>query len=76
METSADSITLSESGLMDRWYDVPYFIFHWKTYSDMVDQAWAKVGITSVTRPFTSNHYYKDNKEIPQDLAWYIARNH
>lgn len=74
-ETEDDSYELSRFGLVKRKYTVGELIFGWVKYSGEVDAGWAKAGITSVTKPFAANKYFKNGKEITQDLAWYMLEH-
>ena len=74
-QTSDDSAELYDARLLDDVYCVARLMCHWVEYSGKVDAAFAKAGITSVTKPFASNQYFKDGKEISEDLAWYIVRH-
>ena len=71
-ETAFDSEALHFKGYMDEEFSSWDMMFHWLTYSAKVDEGWAKAGITSVTRPFSANKYFKDGKEISEDMAWYM----
>ena len=71
-ETAYDSWALYDKKYMDHSFSIADMTFHWLTNSAKVDEGWAKAGITSVTRPFSPNHYYKNGKEISQDMAWYM----
>ena len=72
-ETGADGDFLYKEGLMDCELSQADLIFHWVKSSGKVDEAWAKAGITSVTKPFASNQYFKDGTEITQGLAWLMV---
>ena len=74
-ETSDDSCALKHHGYMDESFSPAELMAHWIKNSAKVDQGWAKVGITCVTCPFGANRYYKDGKQISQNLAWYILYN-
>ena len=69
-ETQDDSLALSSTGYLDRDYSVGELLFHWVEYSARIDAAWAKAGITSVTKPFGSNQYFIKGEEITRDDAW------
>ena len=75
LQTADDSTVLYHAGLLDEEYGAGGLMIHWVEYSGKVDAAFAKAGIRSVTKPFGSNQYYRDGKEITQDLAWYIVRH-
>lgn len=72
METSDDSFELQKDGYMDHSYILGELMIHWVDYSAQVDAGWAKAGITSVSKPFGSNRYFKDGKEISRELALYM----
>ena len=68
-----DSAGLYRKGFLDEEYGNGELIFHWVKDSAKVDAAWAKaLGITCVSKPFASNQYFKDGKEIPRSLAYYM----
>ena len=71
-ETAYDSWALYDKKYIDEDYSIAGVIFHWLTYSAKVDEGWAKAGITSVTKPFSFNQYFKDGKEINQAMAWHM----
>ena len=71
-QTAGDSKILYDYGLMDRHYGTIPVMFYWKSKSAEVDAGWAKAGITCVTKPFGSNQYFLNGKEISQDDAWKI----
>ena len=72
LETEDDSDALQKAGYMDCSYCLGELIVRWVDYSANVDVGWAKAGITSVSKPFGSNRYFKDGKEISRDLALYM----
>ena len=76
-ETRVDSKILYNHGLMDTSYTGLEVMFSWVSVSSKVDAAWAKIGITCVTKPWlSSNQYFKDGKEITRDEAIkYVKEN-
>ena len=66
-QTAGDSKILYDYGLMDRHYGTIPVMFYWKSKSAEVDAGWAKAGIT---KPFGSNQYFKDGKEISRGEAY------
>ena len=71
-ETAWDSWALYRKGLIDKRYGTADMVFHWVTNSAKVDAAWSKAGIRCLSKPISSNRYYKDGKEISHDLALYL----
>jgi len=69
-QTAGDSKILYDYGLMDRYYGTIPVMFYWKSKSAEVDAGWSKAGITCVTKPFGSNQYFKDGKEISRGEAY------
>ena len=69
-ETAGDSQILYDHGLMDNHYDSIPVMFSWKSKSAEVDAGWAKAGITCVTKPFGSNQYFMNGKEISRGEAY------
>ena len=75
-ETARDSKILYDHGLMDDYsYSDFSIIGIWLKRSAQVDAGWAKAGITSVTKPFGGNKYFKDGKEISRDDAIKIVKS-
>ena len=72
LETEEDSAALRAAGYMEHEYSVGHLMFNWISDSAQVDAGWKKAGITSVTKPFGANRYYKDGKEISEDLALFM----
>ena len=73
METTVDAKYLRDIKLLNRKICQGDLIFNWVNCSAQVDAGWAKGGITCVTKPFASNQYFKDGKEITRDLAWLMV---
>ena len=71
-ETAWDSWALYRKHLIDHRYSTAEMVFHWVKYSAEVDSAWNKAGIRCLSKPFKSNQYFKDGKEISHDLALYL----
>ena len=71
-ETAYDSWALYDHKYMEHSFSIAQMAFNWIKDSAKVDEGWAKAGITSVTRPFSANKYFKDGKEISEDMAWYM----
>jgi len=69
-QTAGDSKILYDYGLMDKYYGTIPVMFYWKSKSAEVDAGWAKAGITCVTKPFGSNQYFLDGKEISRGDAY------
>ena len=67
--TAVDSQALYYKGYMDEQFDSWDLTFNWCTDSAKVDKGWAKAGITSVTKPFSTNRYYYKGKRISRDTA-------
>ena len=63
-ETADDSQALYYVGLMKEQFSFWELLFHWCKDSAKVDKAWARAGITSVTRPASYNSYYYNGKKI------------
>ena len=68
-QTTSDSMILYDHGIMDTWHSNLHFIFHWKSASKEVDEAWSKSGITCCTVPFGTNKYWKDGNQISREEA-------
>ena len=72
-DVTEDSDALYRKGFLDCEYGNGELIFHWVEDSAKVDAAWKKaLGITCVSKPFYSNQYFKDGKEITHNLAYYM----
>ena len=69
-QTAGDSKILYDYGMMDRHYGTIPVMFYWKSKSAEVDAGWAKAGITCVTKPFGSNQYFLNGKEISRGEAY------
>jgi len=75
-QTAGDSKILYDYGLMDKYYGTIPVMFYWKSKSAEVDAGWAKAGITCVTKPFGSNKYFLNGKEIsPGDAYDHLKAN-
>ena len=70
-ETCGDSVCLAEKGCMKEAFNQFDLIINWAEDSHQVDEGWHRAGITSVTHPFTPNHYFKNGKEITRRNAIY-----
>ena len=68
-QTASESALLKKAGLMDESYDKFELMFKWISGSAKVDAAWAKAGITCVTKPCKKNQYFYEGKEISRDEA-------
>ena len=68
-DTAEDSKLLYNYGLVDDWHGSIATGFYWGSYSAAVDEGWAKAGITCVTKPFKSNQYFMNGREISRDDA-------
>ena len=69
IETADDSHALHKRGLMVNYFNVLDLLLGWKEYSKEVDDGWLSAGIICVTKPFKSNKYLKNNKEITRKEA-------
>ena len=74
-QTSYDSQLLNDMGLCaDRWGDF-YTSFHCGEVSGMTDQAWARMGVRSVTNWGARNEYYINGKKVKREEAYdYVAK--
>ena len=68
-ETKDDAKALYDVGLLGEKLDISNFVWHWISSSAKVDEAWAKVGITSVTKPCGSNLYFYQGRQISRQEA-------
>ena len=68
-ETQEDTMILYDYGLMDCWYGSFGVTFDWLNKSKLVDEGWAKAGITCCTKFAKSNQYWHNGKEITRDEA-------
>ena len=68
--TADDSKALYQAGLMDHMYDGFITMFGWKSISEQVDAAWAKIGVTCVTKPMGTNQYFYEGREISREEAY------
>ena len=75
IETQEDSENLFKLGLLDEAYGDDDLAFDWNRCSSNIDAAWAKVGITCVTRFVYVNLYYYEGKKITRSEALEIAKN-
>lgn len=71
-----DSYTLYDAGLINEKIGLCDAIFDWESSSRKVDDAWAKIGITSVSSVTSENKYYYNGNKITQDEARKIAKNY
>ena len=69
-ETAYDSQFLSDMGICTIRRDVDHIDLTWKSTSKAVDDAWKKVGITSVTHFFDSNSYWLNGEKISRNEAF------
>jgi hypothetical protein len=74
-ETGYDSQFLNDMGVCpDRWGGF-YTAFHWGEVSGMTDQAWARMGVRSVTNWGDCNEYYINGKKVKREEAYdYVAK--
>ena len=72
-QTAGDSKILYDYGLMDKYYGTIPVMFYWGSKSAEVDAGWSKAGITCVTKPFGSNQYFLNGKEISRKEAYRIV---
>ena len=75
-QTAQDSQFLNTIGYSPDRNGETYTYFHWGEVSKMVDKAWAKAGITSVTSWEGVNRYWLDGKEISRKEAFFYAAGH
>ena len=75
-ETEIDSHLLYDYGLISKWSNETYLLFHWKSSSAKIDSAWAKAGITCVTSPWAweGNKYFAGSKQISREEAVKILK--
>ena len=75
LETGNDSQFLNDMGVCpDRW-GCFYTSFHWGEVSGMTDQAWARMGVRSVTNWGARNEYYINGKKVKRKEAYdYVAK--
>ena len=69
-ETAYDSQFLSDMGICSINRSVDSIDLTWRSTSNAVDEAWRKVGITSVTCFFSDNSYWLDGREITRKEAF------
>lgn len=74
-EVADDSVLLHKLGLMDEEFGVMDVTFDWKTCSEKVDSAWAKIGITCYSQPAKDNAYFYKGHPITNDEAKKIAKD-
>ncbi|MCR5177162.1 MAG: hypothetical protein K6C05_09980 [Anaerovibrio sp.] len=71
--TATDSQFLNDMGLAENRYGGFKTMLYWGEISSMVDKAWAKGGITCVTKPtsYLENRYYigATGQEVSQEEA-------
>ena len=75
VETTKDVALLTRLGLINEFIGSLDIAFDWENSSAKVDAAWAKVGITSVTKYVYLNEYYYQGKSITRKEAVQIAEN-
>ncbi len=72
-ETATDSQFLNDMGLAENRYGGFKTMLYWGEISSMVDKAWAKGGITCVSKPtsYLENRYYitETGAEVSQEEA-------
>lgn len=69
IETAADSQALYQKGCMSEYYDVIDLMFEWVELSRRVDNGWGRAGVVCVSKPFKSNEYIRNGKEITRKEA-------
>ena len=72
-ETACNSDFLKHIGAMDRNFSTWDLTVDWENCSAKVDDGWAKLGITCVTKAAYFNDYFYLGKKIPRMEAFYIA---
>ena len=74
-QTAEDSKFLYEHGLVEEKHGVIAMTFRWGTFSKEVDDGWAKVGITCVSKPspLADNLYFYKDKPISRTEAYNIV---
>ena len=75
VETNKDVVLLTRLGLINEFIGSLDIAFDWENSSAKVDAAWAKVGITSVTKYVYLNEYYYQGKSITRKEAVQIAED-
>ena len=68
-ETDVDCYALYLKGYMSKYYDVYDLMFDWVELSKRVDNGWGRAGVVCVSKPFKSNEYIMNGKEITRDEA-------
>lgn len=68
-ETASDSHALCQRRCMHEEYNFFDLLCEWTELSKRVDEGWFNAGVISVTRPFKSNRYLKNGKEISRKQA-------
>lgn len=74
-ETVYDSIYLKDLGLINDKFGDIHILFNWEEDTSLVEEGWAKVGITCVTAFDSCNYYYYQGNMISRDDALEIAKN-
>jgi hypothetical protein len=73
LDTIQESRFLNDAGLCyDRWGET-YGQWHWKEVSSAVDNAWAKAGVTNVSKYIGLNDYYINGKKVSRYAAFYYV---
>lgn len=68
-DTDADCYALYLKGYMREYYDVFDLMFDWVELSKRVDNGWGRAGVVCVSKPFKSNEYIRNGKEITRKEA-------
>ena len=76
IQTTDDSTFLYGLGLMSEKFIPGEAYFGWDKVSKSVEAGWAKVGITNVTHPWSSqdNEYWYNGQQISKERAYEIAK--
>jgi len=75
-QTTADQTFLYKYGLTKESGSNDFWTFiAWLDISRAVDVGWSKAGITCVTKPFYSNQYFFEGREISRETAIKIVED-
>lgn len=73
-ETYCDSDILHENKYMNYTVSKCDLLFFWERTSAVVDEAWAKAGVTCVSSFDEDNRYFYKGRQITRDDALIIAK--
>ena len=71
-ETSEDIDALRRAGYLNEEFGC--LLFHWKSASAKVDEAWARAGVHCYTRPNDDNTYAINGKQVSHDKVLQYLR--